>query len=332
MLDIGCAEGNITYLLGELFGFTKENINGCDVRDIPSEDKEKMTFKIMNEDYTLPYDNESIDLIFLFMTFHHIENKEKMIEEMKRILTPNGIIIIREHDCYKPPCQALLDLLHGLYSVVWSFPPEQPNYCSEFVTYYESKENWDEFFKKHDFSRIEHINSDCDYLYEMSRRSGSYFFDYYAIYYKSETQILDRVKSKNSKMIYTVKNKIDYGFDDQNEEDNNNGEGNNEEKKVIKKVVVTELEPGEIPEEGVIYINKNDKNENDENEENIEEEEVDMPISAENKEEQDIPPPLPPKNDSKSENENNENNVPPPLPPKPNGMVNKDKNVTMEEE
>lgn len=326
MLDIGCAEGNITSLLGELLGFTKENINGCDVRDIPSEDKEKMIFKTINEDSTLPYENESIDLIFMFMTFHHIENKEKMIEEMKRILTPNGCIIIREHDSYKPPIQALLDLLHGLYSVVWSFPPEQPNYCTEFRTYYESKDEWDEFFKSHNFSRVEHINSDCDYLYEMSRRPGSYFFDYYAMYYKSEQQFLERAKGKNGKVIYTIKdNKIDYGIDDEEEENNDE----NKPEKVIIKRVEDELEPGEIPEEGVIYKNKVL---DDSKEENEEDDEVDMPIEIQN-EGNDIPPPLPPKNTIVDDNNNS--NIPPPLPPKPNSIISeekKDEKVDMEEE
>ena len=93
------------------------------------------------------------------MALHHFENQNQMLQEVFRVLRPGGIFVIREHDCnpqevrpfanlkliteYKlrvhycvnqhhaqsysyVQLAPVIDVLHGLYSRVWSDPPEMP--------------------------------------------------------------------------------------------------------------------------------------------------------------------------------------------------------------
>jgi len=44
----------------------------------------------------MEFENNSIDVISISNTLHHLPNKEKVLSEMKRVLKPRGIIIINE--------------------------------------------------------------------------------------------------------------------------------------------------------------------------------------------------------------------------------------------
>lgn len=49
-----------------------------------------------NADGTLPFPDNSFDLITCFGTLHHIPNVTAVTEEMIRVLKPNGVMLIRE--------------------------------------------------------------------------------------------------------------------------------------------------------------------------------------------------------------------------------------------
>jgi len=44
----------------------------------------------------IEFENNSIDVISISNTLHHLPNKEKVLSEMKRVLKPRGIILINE--------------------------------------------------------------------------------------------------------------------------------------------------------------------------------------------------------------------------------------------
>ncbi|KAF0971911.1 hypothetical protein FDP41_009607 [Naegleria fowleri] len=145
MLDIGCSEGSITQAVGHELGLTKENIHGCDVRDIGKTYTNDFTFHLISEQSNhLPFANNSFSLVTALMSFHHIKNVEETIKEVYRILEPGGALIIREHDCSPPETSLTLDIMHGLYSLVWSSPREMPNFCSEYFAEYRSSDEWTE--------------------------------------------------------------------------------------------------------------------------------------------------------------------------------------------
>ena len=155
MVDIGCSEGSITAVIGRELGLSKDNIHGCDVRDIGKLFTTDFTFSLISEkDNKLPYESNSISLVVALMSLHHIVNVGETIQEVHRILEPNGVLIIREHDCSPKELSLVLDIMHGLYGLVWSNPREMPNFCDEYYAKYRSAKEWSEEITSHRFQLI----------------------------------------------------------------------------------------------------------------------------------------------------------------------------------
>lgn len=57
--------------------------------------EEMITFKPFNAE-KLPFYEESFDAIFLYTTFHHIDNKERAFNELVNVVKSKGIIVIIE--------------------------------------------------------------------------------------------------------------------------------------------------------------------------------------------------------------------------------------------
>ena len=49
---------------------------------------------VLGDFYNLRLPNSSLDFLILVQAFHHADHPEKLLDEMKRVLKPNGIIII----------------------------------------------------------------------------------------------------------------------------------------------------------------------------------------------------------------------------------------------
>lgn len=151
-LDIGCSEGGITHVVGELLGISPDNTYGIDILPIEKV-KHSDSFKYiqMEEESPLPcklpFKDASICVITLIMSLHHIKNVNEYIKEIGRILKPGGILIIKEHDVdakTDSDGKIILDILHGLYCMSWSKTgcQENPDFCDNYYANYQSKEQW----------------------------------------------------------------------------------------------------------------------------------------------------------------------------------------------
>jgi len=91
-LDFGTGDGTIAKNIGDILGANTQGVDIYDMkRDIP-------TLVIKSGD-TLPLSwTNKYDLITVFMALHHVENQQEILKELYRVLSPGGIIIIREHD------------------------------------------------------------------------------------------------------------------------------------------------------------------------------------------------------------------------------------------
>lgn len=150
-LDLGCNEGKITNAVGKLLN--APIIRGCDVIKTQNEYEFEFTLLNPNDPYTLPYENASQNVVTAFMSLHHIEQINKTLNEIHRVLKPNGIFLIREHDCSPPELELLLDLMHGFYAMVWSNPPEMNDFKTHFSHYY-TKINLLNLIEKNGFKLI----------------------------------------------------------------------------------------------------------------------------------------------------------------------------------
>lgn len=140
-LDVGCSEGSITADLAYELYIDPKNTYGCDVKDIKTDD---FIFTQLNPAETsLPYDSNSMSLITILMVLHHIPHSDVTITELYRILKPGGYLIVREHDLNDYRLNVLIDVMHGLYSLVWYETPEDPTFCDTYFAKYRSLTDWE---------------------------------------------------------------------------------------------------------------------------------------------------------------------------------------------
>ena len=87
LLDVGCGAGDYLKIFAEKL--PKENLAGLDIfkAEIPGIE----TFKGTAE--KLPFKAKSFDIVFEKDTLHHIENKKKALQEMKRVARKEVILV-----------------------------------------------------------------------------------------------------------------------------------------------------------------------------------------------------------------------------------------------
>jgi SAM-dependent methyltransferase len=153
-LDYGCANGTITRHVATSLGVLEENTIGADIVD--TGDHRGYTFMRISPDSASPLHliaDKSVDLITISMVLHHVADLPVVLREFARILSPTGAIIVREHDCTTPEFAAFLDVLHGLYSLVWTEPPEDPTFLETYSAHYRAETEWTTAFAEHGFTR-----------------------------------------------------------------------------------------------------------------------------------------------------------------------------------
>ena len=156
LLDYGCSEGYITNELGRQLCIPSNQVYGADVRMCTGSGYTFIKLSDEQDNEILPFDDGAVDVIVASMVLHHVKNQSFIISEFKRILSPNGIVIIREHDCIDSYFSVFLDIVHGLYSFVSSTTIKWPGFISEAKMHYLSKENWDKLFQQEGFKLISH--------------------------------------------------------------------------------------------------------------------------------------------------------------------------------
>jgi 2-polyprenyl-3-methyl-5-hydroxy-6-metoxy-1,4-benzoquinol methylase len=99
VLDIACGEGYGSQILAE----TAEMVNGVDIDDSIIA-KARSKYKRKNIVFTtgsvekIPFDPGSFDMVVSFETLEHTTAHEAMLEEIKRVLKPGGILLISTPD------------------------------------------------------------------------------------------------------------------------------------------------------------------------------------------------------------------------------------------
>ena len=117
ILDIGAGTGEIVSLLGKHYNLAKTQIFAIDEKLPELENVTPLTYI----EGKIPLEDNSIDLIIMFVVLHHIEpeSRNNILKEIVRILSPNGVVIIREHDDDKNPnFYNIIELIHMFWYIV----------------------------------------------------------------------------------------------------------------------------------------------------------------------------------------------------------------------
>lgn len=161
LLDYGCAEGAITAQLCRELNLKTSHAFGADVRNLEPDGFTFLQLPAEGDHAPQPrailprIQNSAIDLITCAMVLHHVKFASEAVAELRRIIHPDGHLIVREHHCTTPVMGAFLDITHGLYSLAWSDPIEWPAFLDEYVASYRSREQWNALLEAEGFSLLQ---------------------------------------------------------------------------------------------------------------------------------------------------------------------------------
>ncbi len=110
ILDLGCGNGNV---LAALAKCTTYKLFGLDLSEnMISEAKKRLNDDVelkIGDSENLPYEDNKFDVIICNASFHHYIHPKKVLNEIKRVLTPNGILILGDPTF---PCDWLLKIIN----------------------------------------------------------------------------------------------------------------------------------------------------------------------------------------------------------------------------
>lgn len=155
-LDIGCEECILPISFGKVLGI--ENVNCVNIKDwesnynINKSNMSKCKFKYY-DGINLPYDKNTISIISTTMVLHHIkpEDRNKLLQNVYNVLSPRGLLVIREHDSIGKMFDDYVDFIHRFYD---SILLKKFHWLDKYTTFYQSKENWKKEITSYGFKII----------------------------------------------------------------------------------------------------------------------------------------------------------------------------------
>jgi len=103
ILDFGCGPGGYSVIAAELVG-PKGKVYALDIHPLAAErvqsvaSKKKLTnIETICSDCTTGLENSSMDVVLLYDTFHHLSDPNTVLEELHRVLKPEGILSFSDH-------------------------------------------------------------------------------------------------------------------------------------------------------------------------------------------------------------------------------------------
>jgi SAM-dependent methyltransferase len=128
LLDIGTEDPFIFDELVNLYGLKYKNLHAINVRmyegtnyGLLPEDTSKLKFNFKWYDgKKIPYNDNTFDIVSLFMVFHHIPYTEQQsfIAEIHRVMKKRGRLIIKEHDIKNKTSLNIIKFEHVIYDKI----------------------------------------------------------------------------------------------------------------------------------------------------------------------------------------------------------------------
>ncbi len=96
LLDVGCANGNKTKHIANFFNINMKNTHGVDYNDLYVKECRQSfnVIKIDLETETLPYRENSFDLVICNQVLEHLKNYQKLIVDLIKVTRTKGYIVI----------------------------------------------------------------------------------------------------------------------------------------------------------------------------------------------------------------------------------------------
>jgi ubiquinone/menaquinone biosynthesis C-methylase UbiE len=163
IVDIGGGEGDVLNMIGTHLNIPQSNLYCIESKNEWSEYynfAKNINYIFWDNNY-IDIDNDSIDVIIIMVAMHHMsdQNINNLLSNAYRILNPNGIIIIKEHDLNILDLKQIIDWEHHLYHIISTSndnltQDKITNYLDNFINNYKSKEEFDKYFTNYGFKSI----------------------------------------------------------------------------------------------------------------------------------------------------------------------------------
>ena len=118
-LDIGCNTGSITVPFGQKLGLKSDKIYGIDVTNFGAQKIKPVSGLVYPQfdGYRIPHADSMFDVVTCSMVLHHVEYPQILLPEIRRVMKSDAILLIKEHNCYEPVLEWMIELEHLLYEV-----------------------------------------------------------------------------------------------------------------------------------------------------------------------------------------------------------------------
>lgn len=166
--DVGAGNAELTdYFAKQLNANQAFAFDVYPTTDFQSPSKDSIVTYRQIKDLKIPLPNASVDLVMMLMFLHHVdlESKNKILKEVYRILKPDGIVFVREHDVYPNSTKlaSYLDKIHENYN------PDPLQHSIE-KTYYIERKDLRKLFQE---QNLEHL-ADSNYAPEFKNPQQVY--------------------------------------------------------------------------------------------------------------------------------------------------------------
>jgi 2-polyprenyl-3-methyl-5-hydroxy-6-metoxy-1,4-benzoquinol methylase len=159
ILDVGCGLGDV---LNDIERQFNHELHGMDYAQsnvkVAQKRLEGKASIIQGNIYDLPYESDSFDLALCLEVLEHIEDDQRAIREIARVLKPGGVLIAAvPYTYYWPQYQTLLG--HFRHYTRESFTARmKDNGFSEVVDYLPNYHNWHQAYtRRYTLARAQHV-------------------------------------------------------------------------------------------------------------------------------------------------------------------------------
>ena len=102
LLDVGCGTGNMLVMLQQeipdMFSVSGVDISEESLRVAENRCKMADSVFVRSESADLPFGDEEFDVILCMHSFHHYPDPDLSLQEMYRVLKPDGVLYLVEND------------------------------------------------------------------------------------------------------------------------------------------------------------------------------------------------------------------------------------------